>query len=200
MFPVVFLVAAAPFVLFIGILVRRVRRIQRERDREWGQLDADGIERGLAVLLKRGYDGAVAVLTDTETGMFLQFRKYVGPDEVGLEMHFPRAPWSEPFYDGVQNVLNTFGVSFERVAMGVNQPTVEVIHADFGRRVPIAARVVSEIVLALFRRPHISMQMRADDICPLDQTVETIDHPRPLDLLRTRRLISAREKQNNGPS
>jgi hypothetical protein len=167
--------------VLVTLLTRNAFRIYRKRESAWGDLDHEGVERGLRLLLKRGYDGAFAVLTDQPSGLFVQFRKYIRrPGECGIEMHFPRAPWSEPYYVGVQLVLRRNGVAFERIGLQI-EPTTEVIRADFCQDVALAARVVTDIVVSVFHRPTISLHFKADDICPVDETVETFDHPRPVE-------------------
>jgi len=97
------LVVLAVFVLF----VRRAIVTYRIRKTEWECMDSVGMHHGLELLLKRGYDGAFAVFTDHRSERFLQFRKYIQANrQIGLEMHFPRALWSESYY---ADVLDLFG-------------------------------------------------------------------------------------------
>jgi len=174
-------------VVALALFAWRAFQIYRSREDEWGRLDAAGVERGLNLLLKRGYDGAFAILTDVQSGRFVQFRKYIlRQGHVGLEMHFPRAPWSEPYYSTVQSILRRNDVQFERVGLQT-EPTLEVIHADFGGNVALAARITLEIFVDGFRCPRLCVRMQADDICPVDETVDTSDHPRPVEMLAGRR-------------
>lgn len=176
-------VVTAVVVLGLAVFVRRAIVISHDRERHWGCLDGAGIQRGLQMLLRRGYNGAFAVVTDRPSGRFVQFRKYISaPGDVGLEMHFPRTEWSEAYYLAVQTTLRNHGVSFERVALHT-APTVEVIQADFGRDDTLAARVTSEIMLAVFKLPTLSVELKAEDLCPLEQFVDRTDHPRPAALL-----------------
>ena len=161
---------------------RNYRRIMRE----WSGLAESRVAAGLHLFLKRGYEGATVILTDRKSGRFIQFRKYINaPAEFGMEMHFPRAEWSQPFYRGVQDVLQRHKVEFARVPL-TDAPIVEVIHADFGRNADIAAQVTCDIVREVFGLPAVSLDFRANDICPLDESVERSDHPRPAEMLRKR--------------
>lgn len=167
----------------VAMVLLSAYRASREREAQWGALDEHGVELGLALLLKRGYDGAFAIFTDRASGRFVQFRKYIDESgTVGLEMHFPRAPWSETFYSGVQTVLRRHQVAFDRTTLN-SIPTSAVIRVDLRGDVALASRIVSDIVLDVFQRPAVCLQMRADGICPLDETVNTSDHSRPTQIL-----------------
>lgn len=173
-----FWLAAIVIALLVSFALATLR-IHRRRMKEWNNLDREGVERGLEVLLKRGYDGAVAILTEPATQRFVQFQKYIGDQgTIGLQMHFPRAPWSEPFYSGVSEMLQRRGVSIHRTAVQ-GTPVVEFLEADFGSDVALAATVVDDVFAHIFGAPNTRLQFRADDICPLDVIVDRHDYPRP---------------------
>ena len=65
------------------------------------------------MLLRRGYEGAFVIFTDRETDRFVQIRKYIrAPGCFGLEMHFPRVKWSEPYYANAQRTMTQMGLQF----------------------------------------------------------------------------------------
>jgi hypothetical protein len=177
-------------VLIVGllatILTLRIVHIRREEARHWGSLDSAGVERGLALLLKRGYDGGFAVFLDRPSSRFVQFRKYINVDgSIGLEMHFPRTKWSEEYYSSVQSVLKERGIRFERTSVQ-SSPTVEFVRVDFGKDVRLATIVVADIATKVFARPEVRLQLKVEDVCPLDELVTSKDHPKPLQLLAHR--------------
>jgi len=134
--PLLFILA----IVLIGLtaFVVWARQIHSLRNRAWSNLGVAGLERGLSILLKRGDDGGYVVFTEVATKRFIQFRKYIfDSGEVGLEMHFPRSPWSEPYYSEVQNLLRRQELAFERAPLP-SDPTVEVLRIDFARDVGAA--------------------------------------------------------------
>jgi hypothetical protein len=170
---------AALVVVLLGSLALATIRIQRQRLREWNSLDQEGVERGLRLLLKRGYDGAFAIVTEPTTQRFIQFRKFIGPSgTMGIQMHFPRAPWSEPFYSDISELVQRRGVSAQRTVVQ-GTPVAEFLEADFGVDVALAAAVVDDVLTHIFKTPKAPLQFRADDICPHDATVDRNDYPRP---------------------
>ena len=170
----------------IGIIAfgRGAAKIGRQRVALWSDLDAAGVKRGLDLLLKRGYDGAFAVFRHRETGRFIQFLKYVTPEgKVGLEMHFPRADWSAPFYPKVLDALRQRGVEFERLAIDrrvVPDPdTTEFAYVDFGSDIDLATTVAEDIVADALELGEVRLAMTAEDLCWFDPDVEVITYPSP---------------------
>ena len=183
---VLLLASAAVGCLLAVALIRTHRRIVRP----WQCLDETGIERGLALLLKRGYDGGYGIFTDKQTARFIQFRKYiVNRGEIGLEMHFPRAPWSERFYREVPPLLNRLGIPYSRVPLATD-PVVEVIQADFGADIVAASRFAADVATEVFGMTTVCLDFVANDICPLDELVDDRAHPRAPELAK--RLIRQR--------
>jgi hypothetical protein len=173
----------------VGVFAWNMYLVWRAKDRTWGHLDEAGVHRGLSMFLKRGYDGSVAVLTDRSTGLFIQFRKYIHePGQYGIESHFPRAPWSQRYYQGIQDVLKLRGVAFERVAAADGDPTVEFIHVDFGHDIDSATAIVAQIVVEVFLLPKVEMRLRAEEICVKDVLVDRKDFPRVSDIVRGARV------------
>jgi hypothetical protein len=100
-------------------------------------------------LLRGGAEGEFLTVTDPESERFVQFRKYVhGKDELGLELGFPRAPWSEKYYDDVLKLVEA--ETLPLVLQPTNDsPVTEFLLVDFGmdtRRLVITiARIFHEI-------------------------------------------------------
>lgn len=84
----------------------------------------------LETLLRRGHDRACIIITDIPTDAFVQFAKYVRPGrETGLQLGFPRAPWSEPFYERLQAFLERHEIAFSVQPTG-GEPVTEFLHVD----------------------------------------------------------------------
>lgn len=114
------LIVLALVVIMFG---RALRRVIRKQERLWGSLDASGVQRGVDFLLRRGYDGGTARFSEDGTGFSVQFRKYINPNAaIGLEMQFPREPWSESHYSDVQAMLNRLASNGIGCRQMVSQP------------------------------------------------------------------------------
>jgi hypothetical protein len=174
------------FIAVFAASAWHVAKTNRERERLWNDLDAEGVKRGLDLLLKRGYQGAFAIVEHQKTGRFVQFLKYVDDaGEVGLEMHFPRADWSAAFYPKILTLLRSRGIEFERQAVDrqvVPDPqTAEFICVDFAANTTLAADVASQIATDIFELGQRGFSMRADGICLLDRDTDIITYPMPKD-------------------
>ena len=160
------LIAVAALVVWIAV---RAIHLHRDIQRRWSNRDESGIEEALTILLNRGRTSAFVIFTDADTDLFVQFRKYGDKrGEAGIEMHFPRAPWSEEYYDRVQRVLRVHQVPFKRVPLE-GDSVVEVILADLRNSVKIATRVTSSIMQDVFGRPAVNVRVKMHDIAPVPQ-------------------------------
>jgi hypothetical protein len=108
------------------------------------------LRRYLDALLRRGYDGGHVLITAPDGSPFVQFRKYITPDGgYGLCLGFPRAPWSEPFYDEVMKQVIALGANPEIIPTG-EQPVTEFMEVDTGDRVELAESIASTILVDIF--------------------------------------------------
>ena len=142
-------------------------------------MDIAGVRNGLDILLRRGYVGAFVILTDERSGGFVQFRKYITASrEIGIEMDFPRAEWSEPIYSDVQVVLRRHSVEYTRDVLPSDR-VPETIYVDFARETLLASTVARDIAIYAFHRSDGRLSLRAHDICPLDRLIDDVDALRP---------------------
>lgn len=75
-------------------------------------VDLSGLPRFFEVLLEPGQTGGLMFLRPSqqqEDGHFLQFVRYGVDSSPGIRFSFPRAPWSEPIYDRLVDVLRDQG-------------------------------------------------------------------------------------------
>jgi hypothetical protein len=108
------------------------------------------LPRCLDTLLRRGYDGGHVLITAPGGSPFVQFRKYLTPDGgYGLCLGFPRAPWSEPFYDDVMKQAIALGADPEIIPTG-EEPVTEFLEVDTGDRVELASSIASAILVDVF--------------------------------------------------
>lgn len=71
------------------------------------------------LLLRRGYEGGVMIVTDVPSDRFVQFKKYIHrKGEFGLELGFPKAPWSLSYYDDVVTLVERQGIPFVLIRRG----------------------------------------------------------------------------------
>jgi hypothetical protein len=140
---VIFGVAA----LLAGVLLYR-RPKQVEHLEEIGLGDFD---RCLAILLKRGYDLGFVVFELPGDQRFVEFSKYVRDrTHQGVQLDFPLAPWSEPYYEQVKGMLEVKGITYQ-VEDTPDGPVREFIQVDFAQDLGRAAATGREIFERIFR-------------------------------------------------
>lgn len=112
----------------------------------------------LRTLLHRGYDGGYLVVETRKGERFVQFRKYIkSRSNVGLRFDFPRAPWSETYYEGLKELLDRHGYEFEiesagaRVIDGEKNQVSEFVVVDLKKDFESASKLTSLILLELFK-------------------------------------------------
>jgi len=121
--------------------------------RPFRKVPLERIPRYLEMLLKRGHNGALLILTEAGSYRFLQFEKYIrqGGDQ-GLCMSFPRAPWSERYYEQIKALCLDRGVQISETP-GVSTSTREFLDADLKQDVNVAYLLVRDVFLDIFRAP-----------------------------------------------
>lgn len=105
----------------------------------------------IATLLERGYDLGFLVFELPGEERFVEFSKYIreGPRE-GIQLDFPLAPWSEPYYDQVKSLLESRQVPYT-VEDTPDGPVREFIQVDFAQDLDRAAATAREIFERVFR-------------------------------------------------
>ena len=177
------------FAAFALLLAHAVNRVRKESERQWGAVDESGIRRSLQILLRRGYEGAFVTFSERDTPEFVQLRKSISAaGQCSILMHFPKAPWSERYYDNVGRTLRRLVPSSVRIPVRP-EPVVEFIEADFGADVDLASAAVVTIFKEVFGRDNLALRVRMDDVYPSDVLVDRRDFPRLTlrDALRIRR-------------
>ena len=139
----IFAVAAIVAGIF---LYRRPREV--EHLEEVGLAD---LERCLGILLHRGYDLGFVMFEMPGDQRFLEFSKYVRDQEhQGVQLDFPRADWSEPFYEQVKSLLESKKIPYQ-VEDTPDGPVREFIQVDFAQDLDCAAGTAREIFERVFR-------------------------------------------------
>ena len=130
-----------------GIFLYR-RPKQVEHLEEIGLAD---LERSLEILLKRGYDLGFVVFELPGDQRFVEFSKYVREEtDQGLQLDFPLAPWSEPYYEQVKGLLEGKGIAY-KVEDTPDGPVREFIQVDFAQDLGRAATTGRDIFERVFR-------------------------------------------------
>ena len=132
------------------LLVSSLRRRQKPRLRTIRQ---DEVRACLELLLRRGYDAGFVALTLPGDERFVSVTKYYrSKEETGLELDFPLAAWSKPYYPEVRALLDRHGHPGE-VVKTPDGPVEEYLRVDCGRDVDLATRLVQAILREVFRIP-----------------------------------------------
>jgi hypothetical protein len=133
--------------LVAGIfLYRRPRPVEHLEE-----VGLDDLQRCLAILLHRGYDLGFVVFEIPGDQRFVEFSKYVrDPHNRGVQLDFPRSPWSEQYYEQVKSLLEGKGLHYQ-VEDTPNGPVREFIQVDFGQDIAGAAATCREIFERVFR-------------------------------------------------
>lgn len=156
----------------LGLVV--LARIGRKPVRHKG-VYPDRIGRFLEVLLRRGYNGGVAVFEVNERRRqrrFIQFVKYIRrPGEIGIAFAFPNAPWSREYVEPVRAMLAASGVAATASATG-RDDTTEFVNADLGSDIDGGVRLADKVFQAVF---HLPSDTRVDalliNVNPRDELV-----------------------------
>jgi hypothetical protein len=80
------------------------------------KIPQNNLKKYLEVLLNRGYDRSFIIIQvpwDKKFKRFLQYTKYIGDNNVGLEFDYPLAEWSKPYYDKLKSILQKSHIGFE---------------------------------------------------------------------------------------
>ena len=127
-------------------LYRRPRPVEHLEEIGLGDL-----KRCLDILLQRGYDLGFVVFEIPGDQRFVEFSKYVKvAKNRGIQLDFPRAPWSEPYYEQVKSLLEGKGIRYQ-VEDTPDGPVREFIQVDFGLDLDGAADTGQHIFERVFR-------------------------------------------------
>jgi hypothetical protein len=127
-------------------LYRRPRPVEHLEEIGLGDL-----QRCLDILLQRGYDLGFVVFEMPGDQRFLEFSKYVrDAKNQGVQLDFPRAPWSEAYYEQVKSLLEGKSIRYQ-VEDTPDGPVREFIQVDFGQDLAGAALTGREIFERVFR-------------------------------------------------
>lgn len=114
-------------------------------------LSPERLEALLKALLTRGEAGSLLMIEVRGDERFVQFKLYDEPSHGrGIRSDFPRAPWSEPFYEDVATLLRESSRPFDRTPVaGTDVP--EFLTQDFRRNVAEAQRFATDVLVRIFR-------------------------------------------------
>lgn len=143
-------------------LYRRPRQ-----NEQMGEVGLSDLQRCLEILLQRGYDLGFVVFEIPGDQRFLEFSKYVrDQDNRGVQLDFPRAPWSEPYYEQVKSLLEGKGIAYQ-VEDTPDGPVREFIQVDFAQDLGRAAATARDIFERVFRvDPAIRLSAEFEHVAP----------------------------------
>lgn len=146
----------AGIILLVIALLGELLRLWRRNTQAFKALRQPSVKAvsvSLAGLLYNGSDGAWIRISESTRGRFVQFRKQYDSDGRGrIEAIFPRAAWSESYYDSIRRLLEGLDVEIERVALREEDAPVEYLRADFGQDVQKGAVFVIRAFREVFSR------------------------------------------------
>ena len=128
----------------------------------------------ISQLLKRGYDGGFLVVKPVFSKRFVQFSKYiVRLGEFGIEMSFPRAPWSADFYELVEEKCKERDLDYS-IEKKDSDNSLEFINVDFKTDTDSAYAVMVEIMTDIFGYPADKKYLALlDNACIEDRLIDS---------------------------
>ena len=93
------------FIVFIKILSKPIKFKKKLNDVD--------LKPAILALYNRGFDGGVLTLWIPKRKEFLQFSKYIGRKNAGIQMDYPLAEWSKSYYDSLKKILNENNIDFD---------------------------------------------------------------------------------------
>lgn len=136
-------------ILFFSIAIIFFLRWLLLQPKKYKNMDQEKINKFLNILLKRGLHGGVLVIKIPNTKMFIQFKKYVEDEKIGLSLDFPKAPWSNNYYDMVKKLIIDNQISTEiinQLDVNIKGKVTEFLIADFERNIFAAFDIAKKII------------------------------------------------------
>ncbi|MFQ5846382.1 MAG: hypothetical protein ACE5IQ_01770 [Candidatus Methylomirabilales bacterium] len=127
----------------------------------------------LHALLKRGYDGGFIIIEDMKSEKFVQYAKYIkDKGNIGLELSFPRASWSETYYEKLKDFLRSQNIPF-RVQPVDSETVTEFIDIDCHSNIELALHLVEGIFCNIFHIEDPSFRVRGENISARDELIDS---------------------------
>ena len=110
----------------------------------------DSLKRPIRDLLNRGFDGGLLFITVPGRQDFLQLVKRIErPGVYGIQVHFPRAAWSESYFEAVKAHAERNGLSiFETQVTG--ESPLRFLIVEFGKDPDAAHDFVQYVLREVF--------------------------------------------------
>ena len=142
---------------------------------QWRNLRLTEVGPYVDMLLRRGYDHAFLVIWEMNSPRFVQFAKYITENrEYGIYLGFPKAPWSEPYYEAFRQELRENGIDAVSEPAGTGLVT-EFTNVDCGTDVDRAMQLIQLIFLKVFRSgADVRVRVITEDISPLNEVIRDL--------------------------
>jgi len=120
-------------------------------------------------LLFRGSDGAFLVIKKKRNKPFVQFKKFiVKKGTVDLHFDFPKAKWSEIYFDKVKELLISKDIPY-RISPVTDEDPLSFIKVNFHEDVNKCVDIVESIFTEVFKlEPEIKYVLKFSSISPHD--------------------------------
>lgn len=109
------------------------------------------IEKPIADLLKRGYDGGFLIIDIARTKHFLQLRKYINkPNEYGIELCFPNTNWSTNYFHQLIDLCRHEKIEHS-ITKKDGKQSIEFLCIDFAKDAHTAYTFVKRILIEILQ-------------------------------------------------
>jgi hypothetical protein len=127
----------------------------------------------LEALLKRGYNGGFIIIEDMHSDRFVQLAKYIKKKgDIGIELSFPKAPWSEQYYGKFKEWLRSEKIPFIIQAVD-STPVTEFIDIDCHSNIGMALGLVESIFKDIFKIREPLLRVRGEKISAKDVLIDS---------------------------
>ncbi|MBI9099529.1 MAG: hypothetical protein JEY91_13685 [Spirochaetaceae bacterium] len=123
------------------------------------------------ILLYRGYDGGYTIIEGSLKKTFLQYKKYITENEVYLEMSFPKAKWSQEYYDRLKEYLEKREIKY-RINNSSESP-IEFIDINCSNDIDFCTALTRDIFVNIFdyTDDDLNYKIKFYDVSPKDEKI-----------------------------
>jgi hypothetical protein len=135
-----------------------------------------GLIEFLTILFHRGFNGGFMIVQvpydSKKFKRFIQFSKYIGgKKKVGLQLDYPLAEWSKPYYEKLKSVLKRNDILFD-IEKTDEEGVPEFLVIDFKKDLEKAENVASLIFQELYGfSPDYCVELYFVNVNPKDEKI-----------------------------
>jgi len=155
------------FIILLGVLIC----VFIWRATKGAPRNIDSLEAAIYDLLRRGYDKGFLLIQISDSGKFIQVRKYIkGPGDYGIQLAFPNAEWSQIYFDAAKEYCVKSGFNGYVAYDGL----LEFLYVDFGTNVENANRCIKGVLKEVLGvTPQTELFVRLENASVEDRLIDT---------------------------